>query len=331
MEKMIEKILTEEVLSYFSEKFQLRNDRKKLGDFENYVFEVYQDETPYILRLTHSSHRHEEELHSEVDWLNFLFNNGLRVPKAHLSIDGNLVESLIASDGSSFHASLFSKAEGKQVRFSDPEFSKKLFFKWGQMIGSMHRVTKKYTPEPNIKKRPNWDEDDLLDVGRYVQDKVVVDKVTEFLTELNKLPKNNDNFGLIHNDIHSGNFFYNGKNVEVFDFDDSCYLWFASDIAIPLYYSILGRFPKEKYKEKEAFAKTFLHAFIDGYKVENRLPADWDKNLPLFFRLRDITLYTVLHKKIMEEDRDEDVKSLIIELRERIVSGDSIVDVKNIL
>ncbi|UFU00438.1 phosphotransferase [Radiobacillus kanasensis] len=331
MEKTVEKIFTEEVMQFFNEKFLLNGDHKKLGDFENYVFEVYQNESPYILRLTHSSHRSQEQLNSEVDWVNYLFDSGLKVPKAHPSIDGNLVESLLVDDGSSFHASLFNKAEGKQVRFSDPDFSEKLFYKWGQTIGRMHKATKLYEPATSIQKRPKWDEDDLLEVDRYIADDEVIERVHQFLKDLNEIPITPENFGLIHNDIHSGNFFYDGDTIQVFDFDDSCYLWFASDIAIPLYYSILGRFPKEKQEEKINFAKTFLHAFVEGYQTSSSLPENWDKHLPLLLRLRDITLFTVLHKKIAEEDRDKQVQNLLVELRARIVKQEPIVNIEEIL
>ena len=72
MEKAVSSLMTQEILDYFLERFRLDREIKKLGDFENYVFETYKNGQPYILRITHSSHRSKNEILSELDWMRHL-------------------------------------------------------------------------------------------------------------------------------------------------------------------------------------------------------------------------------------------------------------------
>jgi hypothetical protein len=74
MEKSVEILFTEDILTCFLESFHLHTEVKKLGDFENYVFEAYRGNNPVILRITHNSHRSKDEILAELDWMNYLHN-----------------------------------------------------------------------------------------------------------------------------------------------------------------------------------------------------------------------------------------------------------------
>ncbi|CAM3483054.1 phosphotransferase [Aeromicrobium ponti] len=327
MEKAVEALMTVNILSEFLLVYSMdKKDYKKLGDFENYVYEVYRNEESYILRITHSSHRKHEEILAEVDWVNYLNQQGVKVPEVFQSDHGKIVESVSAEDGSFFYASVFSKAPGKSIKVTAPEFNEKLFEAWGRAIGKMHKETKAYTPPFSLAHRMQWDEEELLNVEKYVPeaDKLVIINTKELLKQLQSLPKNKDTFGLIHTDIHSGNFFYDGSDIHIFDFDDCCYHWLASDIAIPLYYALLYRCKEANADERSAFGKLFLDSFLKGYQEKNPLPKDWEIQLPLFLRLRDVTLYSVLYKKIAPEDRDQNLLLMLKQIKNRIERKESI-------
>ncbi|URM31923.1 phosphotransferase [Cytobacillus firmus] len=321
MEKAVDALMTDNVLHHFLSIYSLNTvNYKKLGDFENFVFQASKDGEELILRITHSTHRKLEELLSEVDWMSYLRSEGVKVPKVIPSKNGNMVEALEASDASVFYASLFSKAEGKPISVLAPEFNQKLYHAWGRAVGKMHAATKSYIPSPGIIQRMQWDEDELLTVEKYIpkEDQLIVKNTNDLMNLLHALPKNINNYGLIHTDIHSGNFFYDGKDIQVFDFDDCCYHWFASDIAIPLYYSIFYKFKEADPAEVEVFGRVFLESFLNGYQLENEIPCDLEKQLPLFLRLRDITLYSVLHKKIAPEDRNPQLLVMMNSIKDRI-------------
>jgi amicoumacin kinase len=326
MEKSVEILFTEDILKRFLTSFGLQSEIKKLGDFENYVFEVYLGDGPVILRITHSSHRSKEEIYAELDWMNYLHNQRVNCPAVFKSINNQIIEGQQAEDGSFFYACLFSKVPGNPVKIKSEEFNEQLFYAWGKEIGKLHAVTKDYQPSYEIPLRPTWEDEELLNIADYVPNENEIIKNTKLLiNQLKALPKNNDNFGLIHSDIHSGNFFYDGESIHVFDFDDCSYHWYASDIAIPLYYSIFYGYKSAGKSEQEQFSKKFLTHFIKGYEQHNSLPEGWKEQMPLFFMLRDITLYSVLHKKISPEDRNESLNQMLETLKNRIINKESIV------
>jgi amicoumacin kinase len=329
MEKAVEILFNEIVMEEFKKKFGLDNTYKKLGDFENYVFRVLKSGKPYILRITHSSHRSFANLDSEIDWMNFLHMHQVSCPEAFRSLNGHLIEEYHNEDGSVFFASLFSEVKGEAIRVQSEEFNSVLFYSWGKAIGQMHACTKAYEPKEGIQKRPQWHEEELLQVEKYVseEDHLIVQYSKELIRQIKYLPIEKDNFGLIHTDVHSGNFFYDGETINVFDFDDCCYHWFASDIAIPLYYSILYGWMDKREQEREEFAQYFMNYFLKGYTEVNVLPNGWKEQLPLFLKLRDIELYAVLHKKIIPEERNSRIEAMLIGIRQRILKKLPIVNI----
>ncbi|MBT2695228.1 phosphotransferase [Bacillus sp. ISL-55] len=329
MEKSVSALMTQEILHNFLERFGLEREFKKLGDFENYVYETYRNGHPFIMRLTHSSHRSKNEVLSELDWMKHLNSKGLSVPEVFPSTQGYLVEEVLAADQSGFYGCLYAKAKGKAVSVRSDEFNEELFRKWGEMTGRMHHATKSYKPSSGIIARSSWNEDELLSVEKYYpsDERVLIDNANQVIAAISALPKNVDNYGIIHGDIHSGNFFYDGERIHVFDFDDASYHWFASDIAIPLYYSIIYQIPASEDEERSRFGKLFLEAFIEGYQKANQLPEGWNEQVPMFLMLRDILLYAVLHKKIAPEDRDEKLQVMMEEIADRIRNKKPIVNI----
>lgn len=329
MEKIVDELMTKEMLGDFLNLYELEGNVKKLGDFENFVFEVYKGGTPYILRLTHSSHRNMEEIASELDWMRHLLNFGISVPQIYPSKNGKLFESIPADDHSGFFGCLYSKAKGEPVKVHSGDFSEKLFRVWGETIGRMHQATKTYQPSKGIKNRDSWSQDDLLEVEKYYpeDDFQLISNAKEVIASLAKLPESPDSYGLIHTDVHSGNFFYDGNAIHVFDFDDASYHWFGSDIAIPLYYSVLYKIPANLQEERQRFADLFMKAFLEGYEKAHMLPVGWKEQIPLFLMLRDVVLYAALNKKIAPEDRGDRVQQMMDEIRDRIKIKKPIVNV----
>ncbi|MFJ5714690.1 phosphotransferase enzyme family protein [Neobacillus sp. NPDC093127] len=326
MEESVSRLLTEELIQKALSLFAAtEQEPKKLGDFENYAFEVYRNGIPFVLRLTHSSHRSKNQIESELDWLNFLSNQKVNVCRALPSINGNYVEELVSED-TFFFACLFKKANGKNVRTED--FNDTLFYQWGKLVGEMNHATKNYQKPVHITKRPEWDEEDLNLIEKFVQsdDKEVIEKGKALLQQIQELEKNPDSYGLIHSDVHSGNFFVENGKIEVFDFDDCSYHWFASDIAIPIYYAVWFKMAFDSKEERSEFAQNFARQFLKGYYEENYLDPYWIKQLPLFFKLRDLTLYSVFHKKEDLSKASERLLKLVSDIKNRILLDEAIAD-----
>jgi Ser/Thr protein kinase RdoA (MazF antagonist) len=329
MEKSVESMFSDAVLREAEQHFDLKeNQCHKIGDFENYVFQVIKNEEPYILRLTHSSHRTEDQVLAELNWINYLKGQGVDVASSFSSKNGNLVERIEVED-SYFYACLFEKEPGKPIDLQGKSFNTKLFYLWGETIGNMHAATKNYKLSSNEPKRPEWYEDDLLDYRKFIpaSQTRVIEQADKLLHELNQAHKGKDVYGLIHGDVHSHNFFSDEDKIYVFDFDDSSYHWFASDIAIPLYYAAWFKFPEGNNETRSAFSHDFLTHFLKGYISEYTLDFKWIEEIPTFLKLRDIILYSVLHKKWDLSKLNEKQDRLLKEIKNRIENGEPIVHV----
>ncbi|MFC0562161.1 phosphotransferase enzyme family protein [Halalkalibacter alkalisediminis] len=128
----------------------------------------------------------------------------------------------------------------------------------------------------------------------HLNDQTVNQAIDDVLKAVKVLSKEPQQYGLIHSDLHTGNFHFDGKVIKVFDFDDCGFQHFMHDIAIPLYY-LPWQFPHENDEEEVlAFSKMFLSHFLKGYEKEYSIHSL--EHLPLFLKFRDCELYAVLHK-----------------------------------
>lgn len=328
MEKEVEVQFTDEVLLEAAKRFDLEiSSLKKLGSFENYVYEAVNNGRSYILRLTHSSHRSTNMVIGELDWINYLSDNNVSVARAFTSVNGNLAEEIHVSKDY-FIVCLFEKAKGKLLsRKNEDEFTREVIMEWGKVIGRMHKATKDYEPYDDNIRRPHWYEDDLLDFKTYLVDGDLIENGNKVLKHILNLPKGKDSYGLIHTDMHSGNFFVDNGKITVFDFDDSSYQYFASDIAIAIFYSVWSLCHDYSQIDKDNFAKRFFSSFMEGYNEENELDDYWLDQIPYFMMLRDINLYAVFHKKIGIDRMSEAEKLIVEDIKDRILKGVSIADI----
>ncbi len=89
----------------------------------------------------------------------------------------------------------------------------------------MHHLTKSYVPGSD-----GFRPDGMEDLGGFAEKFLppseieVITKWNCMLDYLRTLPKGIDEYGLIHQDLHGGNFFVDDAgNMTIFDFDDSQY------------------------------------------------------------------------------------------------------------
>jgi Ser/Thr protein kinase RdoA (MazF antagonist) len=167
------------------------------------------------------------------------------------------------------------------------------YTKFGLEVGKLHRLTKLYKPKH---KRIDWDEELYLELAeKFLQkkDRNIIEIYKKLVEKLQKLPKNIDNFGLIHTDLHFGNMFIQSGELTFFDWDDSAYMHFISDIAIVLFY-LLG-FSDSANEEVNRESHRILALFLKGYQEENSIDFSFLENLNDFIMFRIILLYIVIH------------------------------------
>lgn len=292
MEDRIKERYTQEILEQVMATYGIADDQIRLLDgFESFIYEFQQDGKACILRVSHSLRRDEDLIRGEIDWMNFLYSRGACVSKAIPAKSRDYVVPVDDHTGDQFLASAFLKARGKPP--SREIWGPSFYQKYGREIGRMHSLTKNYTPTNPEWVRPQWDSREMIDLERWLPDSeaVILEKYFQLKKHLDTLPKSKETYGLIHQDAHSGNFFVdeNGE-LTFFDFDDCAYSWFVNDIAIVLFYSVLGA------QDEAAFTRDFMINFLRGYREENDFEFSWLRDIPLFLKLREIDLYAVIHR-----------------------------------
>ncbi|WP_157950981.1 phosphotransferase enzyme family protein [Peribacillus acanthi] len=327
MEQVVERIFNESIISQGAELFLIENNSlSKIGDFENYIFSGLRNGTPVVLRFTHSSHRSHEQVKAEIEWVDYLHKNGISVYEHFHSKQAALSEALTAEDGTQFFVCCYEKMPGANLKWSEFKENPELIELWGEAIGGMHSVTKNYEVRPGVPKRPDWDEEDLLDIEKYMPNVEgdIVEYRNSILNEIRGLTKNKDTYGMIHSDLHLGNFHYHEGKLYLFDFDDCSYHFFASDIAIPLYYTCMARGFSEK-EGMDDFGAEFLKNFLKGYNKFHSVSEEVIQSIPLFLRLRDVVLLSVVYKKFDLNNLSQNEKNFFDSVYNRVKSRKTIV------
>ncbi len=280
-------------------------DRTSIGPikgFENCVCECMRDGQPAILRLSHSTHRSKTAIEAELEWVDYLASHGLSVCQPLRSRNDRLVES-IELDRAGFSVVAFERAAGRWVARNDQ--TRAMTVNRGKLLGQMHALSKDYNPRDNRITRPQWyDDDDFANYRQYLQspDGIVVQRFADLIATLRTLPVGRDSYGLIHTDAHTGNIFFDGDEPTLFDFDDSSYDFFISDLAIALFYAIL--FLPDDWNQEE-YARQFLRDIFKGYNQENSLDARWLEVIPMILKRREIILYVAIHRGMDMNNLDE--------------------------
>src|SRR5215211_7891803 len=263
---------------------------QELKAFESFIYEFERDSQSYILRVSHSLRRSEYLIEGEVDWINYLAEGGVSVARAILSDNGKLVEAIDDSQGGCFLATAFVKAKGKSPW---DIWSPELYETYGELIGKIHALSKRYQPKGPEWRRPEWDDDMMNFVDHYLpeSESVVKEKYAVLRDHLQKLPKDESCYGLIHQDAHGNNFLVDETGqITLFDFDECAYSWFINEIAIVLFYIVMDA------EDWPAFTQEFMSHFLHGYAKANSLEPKWLKEIPNFLKLREMELYAVAHR-----------------------------------
>ena len=291
MEKLIQNAINDRIIeeagSYYGISFK---QIKYIGGFENFVYEYEKADKLFILRLVHSSHRSFELVSAEIEFIDYLSKGGANVSNVVPTLSGEVLVKVPCENEEYFTVSTFTRAPGTYVKREQvtPEFN----IEFGKAVGKLHALTKNYNP---VHKREQWFEEDFLDIGKRnlpEEYRYMIGVAEELIAKLKKLPTDIDSYGLIHTDLHFGNLYYDGDVITFFDWDDSSYKHFISDIAIIIFY--MFAFSDLTEEKTEDLTYDFLTNFCKGYLQENDLSLKWFDHLNDFLKLREIILFFVI-------------------------------------
>ncbi len=120
MKDTIVSLLRPELITDAATQWDLTEEAILLDDVTKLVYKFTSPQGRRILRLTHSSHRTEEEIIAELDWMNFLIQQGIPVSCPLLSKNDRLTEHY-SVENSYFVATAFEYAPGHFVNWENPQ------------------------------------------------------------------------------------------------------------------------------------------------------------------------------------------------------------------
>ena len=294
---------SESILRQIRQTWNLSTEFQFIRKVENWI---YKDEQNQIfIRITEPTHRRKSQLESELDWMLFLQQGGINFAHPIPSEKGNLVEAF-SDENEEFYVSVFKKANGIPL-IAKEDFTPNRLKNWGKLIGTLHSATINYTRPIDIKPRPEWNRERSFYYNREIFSPFsLLHSRYQILEDwLHALPQTKQNYGLIHADIHQGNFFVDEKdNFTLFDFDDCHYSWFAYDIAVPLF----GLSMSMRNKCSQEDIEQIHQHLLAGYRRTGVLS---EKDLCLvdhFILYRHFVIYSFARKNLKNNTLSENTK-----------------------
>lgn len=247
---------------------------------ENHVYRVNHGPQSYALRFHRPGYRTRAELRSELDWCQYLADQGLHVPRPKPDQSGALLRDINGT-----HVSVLQWlpgtpiGEGTEITGDAPA----LAFRVGQEMARLHVATDQWQ-RPATFTRPDWTIDRLVGDtplwgAFWEHPDLSAPQITLFQNTRDAVrdPARQlaQDTGLIHADLVSENLLLDGDHLCLLDFDDSAIGYRAFELATFLL----------RYVERPDFAELSA-AIIDGYSIRRRIEQD---ELSLALLLRALT------------------------------------------
>lgn len=217
---------------------------------ENTTFRVVAGEE-YVLRINRPNHRTEAQIRSEAMWLTAIrADTDLVVPEPVRNREGSFVTVAGARGVPEERCCvLFKRVEGQFYR---DRLSPVALERVGRFTAKLHDHAQTFDP-PQSFSRHNVEFGDEEQPGEMVRiiNKGLVDGAAiiaphdlatftlarHFLQEaIDKIGRDERVFGLIHADLHHGNYLFQGQEVHAIDFDDCGWGHFLYDLAVTQWY-----------------------------------------------------------------------------------------------
>jgi Ser/Thr protein kinase RdoA (MazF antagonist) len=272
---------------------------------ENITFRVSVrgDDPDYTLRLHRPGYNTLEELQSERVWTGALNEAGIKVPASHVTKRGEhyvLID--IPEAGEQRYAGLTSWLNGMPlndhlVKTGDRKERLIFFRRIGEIAAAIHNQSAGWKEPPGFVRRKLdieallgeepawgrfWEHRDLSKAER----ELLIRARAEAYEVLVDYGSNDENFSLIHADLHPDNIVMSGNDLALIDFDDAAYGWHMYDIASALNddHFVLG-------------LEDTGRALLEGYLEHRPLPERDRRMLRTFLLVRGMAIIGWFHQR----------------------------------
>jgi len=209
-----------------SDEFRL-SDNFRISSNSIYMFNYIDKD--YVIRFAPLEEKELNQIKAEVEFVNYLRDNFLEVPKFISSVNGKQVESIHTEFGE-YYVTVYEKIKG--ISSEDVLVDEKKVRDIGRKLAMLHSLSSKYTPtlrRKSVEEVLNWL---ITELGNYEKQEEVLEEAVSIKELFGLLKMNQDNYGLIHFDFELDNLLYDEDEdkLSIIDFDDSMYNYYGTDI-----------------------------------------------------------------------------------------------------
>jgi len=278
-----------ELLQWVVSLYQLNSASKitflKRGFNDTYL--IYSDTEKYILRVYNYHWRTAESVASEINLLNDLKENDVRVSSPVKDSIGNYIQQINAPEGLRY-AVLFTYAEGVQIKKMSIEQS----FLLGIQVGKIHAVTNNKNYGVTAQNYDiSYQFDAILKIVKPVlvhhseENAYLLKLQADFKKVFDLIPPADLSIGVCHGDLQAENFHVSENNqFTFFDFDFFGQGCLAYDIGVFMWYDHKNKPPE------------IINSFLKGYATQRKLSETEIRMLPYFSTLRALFQMSVYCK-----------------------------------
>ena len=290
-----------ELLPLVSGQYPLRvATLEHLRTSENRVWRVEAENgTRYALRLRRGAGEQTGPLKAELQYLRDLrAGTGLEVPSPVPTRTGELI-GWIHAGAEAQVAVLFNWVPGVHVDPGDLTLGHMRCM--ARATAVMHRFARGYCPPPDFQ-RPVYDAGWYFGPACWVASPAFLERLdpasrsvmqafnVAVAGRLNTQARDDDTFGLIHYDLHAGNFLFTEQSAHPIDFDELGFGYYLFDLAHLLF----------EFVERPDYP-AFRQAAMEAYRVAGGPAAAGPGDLELFLSLQVVAYFNWLNRMLVRD------------------------------
>lgn len=292
--------LRENILLQLSEKCEIKRDNITYlsggrEDNDGIVYTFQEQGKKKVLKIVAKENENSLDfLAQKLKFAYYLGENGIPIACPKRRCDSKIFQT-VRDEKYIYLASVMDFVEGKSPDTKDlnPEVVKR----WGCLTGAMHKATKKYSYWKNMPcSQTEWGyEDEINDFYEMCKYEEVRVKWNNMKKTLDSIQKNQDNYGMIHNDNHQNNILKQNDTITLIDFDCATCHFFLNDLLLPaqgILFDVSGGM-HQPFRNMKALYEFYTN-FLTGYETQNHVENDWINQMGIFLNYRRMLLFTVM-------------------------------------